>query len=157
MLGEISLKIRNTEFQQSPTDRFALLHAVRRIQRTWYSLFLCAFTCSANCYWQLFALAYYEVSDAVLIFRLHICQADFTDIIVYPSAVTAWSVSRCDCQRATMLIPLWHGIRLVILTDGNCMSTVILSLSSVQPNIYTSLLYLRPNKFRSLSENSFVF
>jgi hypothetical protein len=37
--------------------------------------------CSANCYWQLFAFAYYVVSDAVLVFLLHICQADFTDIV----------------------------------------------------------------------------
>jgi len=78
---EISLKIRNIEFQQSPTGRFALLHAVRRIRRTWYSQLLCAIACSANCYWQLFALAHYKVSDVVLIFRLHICQADFTDTV----------------------------------------------------------------------------
>jgi hypothetical protein len=62
--------------------------------------------CSTNCYWQLFALAYYEVSDVVLIFRLHIFQAHFTDIVAYPSAMTAISVSRRDCQRATLMA--WH-------------------------------------------------
>ena len=45
-------------------------------------------------------------------------------IVAYPPAVNAASVSRRDCQRVTVLIPLWHDIRLVILTDGNSMSPI---------------------------------